>query len=91
MRAAVFVTEPIPIHLYNSWNMSKRISVADDTYNQMKSKNGDRSFSDVIRNIGSGNLEELEGIGFSDRWGDVESAVNAGEEQSRDKIAERTA
>ncbi|MFB6294551.1 MAG: antitoxin VapB family protein [Candidatus Nanohaloarchaea archaeon] len=71
--------------------MSKTISVADDVYRLMKNKKGDRSFSEFIRStIGSGDLAELEGTGFSGDWDEIAAAVETGEEQTLDKIEDRT-
>ncbi|MDY6766014.1 MAG: antitoxin VapB family protein [Candidatus Nanohaloarchaea archaeon] len=72
--------------------MSKTISVADDVYELMKSKKGDRSFSEFIRSrIGSGNLRELEGVGFSKDWDEIAEAINAGGKKDVNRIEDRTA
>jgi predicted CopG family antitoxin len=64
--------------------MSKTISVADDVYRWLKNKKQDKSFSEFIREtIGSGDLKELEGIGFSTDWEETENTL---EEASNSNI-----
>ena len=67
--------------------MSKTISISDDVYKWLKSKKGDRSFSEYLRQfMGSGDLKELEGIGFSRNWEEIESGIEEAERKQKEKI-----
>ena len=72
--------------------MARTISVSDDVYEWMKRKKGDRSFSELIRGLmKETDFEELQGIGFSDNWEEVEKTVEEASEDTMDRIEEEYA
>ena len=70
--------------------MARTISVSDDVYEWMKRKKGDRSFSDLIREfMKKSDLSELEGIGFSGNWEDVDEEIKKSSDETWDKMEEQ--
>lgn len=72
--------------------MARTISVSDDVYEWMKRKKGEKSFSELIRNmVKETDFEELQGIGISDNWDEVEKAVKEGSDNTIERIEEEYA
>lgn len=72
--------------------MARTISVSDDVYEWMKRKKGDKSFSELIRNMAKEtNFKELKGLGIAENWEEAEEAVNEGSENTLDRIEEEYA
>lgn len=72
--------------------MARTISVADDVYEWMKKKKGEKSFSELIREMRrETNFTELEGIGFSKNWDKIEDSVKKASEDNIDRLEEEYA
>lgn len=72
--------------------MARTISVADDVYEWMKKNKGEKSFSELIREMRKEtDLKKLEGIGFSENWGKITEEVEKSSEESFDRIKEEYA
>jgi len=71
--------------------MAKTISVADDVYDWMKKRKGDRSFSELIRSLKSNhsNFSKVNGIGVTGSFDEVEESVDEASEKSFEKVRER--
>lgn len=69
--------------------MARTISVADDVYRWMEKKKGDRSFSELIRDMrGETDFQELKDTGVSDGWEKVEEEVKEASEENIDSLEE---
>lgn len=72
--------------------MARTISVADDVYEWMKKNKGEKSFSELIREMRKEtDLKKLEGIGFSENWAKITEEVEESSEESFDRIKEEYA
>lgn len=72
--------------------MARTISIADDVYEWMKKNKGEKSFSELIREMRKEtDLKKLEGLGFSENWEKVEKSVEKASEDSFDRIEEEYA
>lgn len=74
-------------------NMSKTISVADDVYEWMKREKGERSFSELIRDLKKENpdLEEIAGLNVTSGSGmkKLEEEKEAASERTVEKFKKR--
>ena len=69
--------------------MARTISVSDDVYEWMKRKKGEKSFSELIRDmVKETDFEELQGLGVSDNWDEIEEAVKEGSDNTLERIEE---
>jgi len=70
--------------------MARTISVADDVYEWMKKKKGDRSFSELIRALrDETDFEELKDTGVSYNWEKVEESVKEASDKNVDSLEEK--
>ncbi len=69
--------------------MAKTISIADDVYEWMKRRKGDRSFSEVIRDLKEkkSNFSEVNGLRVAD-WDEAEKALEKASEKSWNELKE---
>ncbi len=72
--------------------MARTISVADDVYEWMKKKKGDRSFSELIRDMrDETDFEELKDTGVSYEWEKVKEGVKEASDENFDSLEDEHA